>query len=138
MSTSGTEARLCLGKRCTRALTSALKKCNAKTPTPSFGVFSPLVRAKLAAQHQRQPWWGEPGEGPVEVEAAAGGSGWAGAALRQCLRSRQLVLLSSRLVWSQGWLLPSEVICTAFVGRHDNLRTPALPCMFAATRDPPG
>lgn len=64
MSVPGTEARPCLGRTYTRALTSALKKCNAKTP--SFGVFSPLVRAKpaagwLRAQHQRPPWWGEPG-----------------------------------------------------------------------------
>lgn len=74
----------------------------------------------------------------MEVEAAAGGSGWARAALRQCLQSRRLVPLSSRLAWSQGWLLPSEVVCTAFVDRHDSLRTTALLCVFALARDPPG
>lgn len=36
----------------------------------------------------------------MQAEAEAGGSGWAGATLRQCLQSQQLVPLSSWLVWS--------------------------------------
>lgn len=47
MSMPGAEARLCLDRRYTRALTSALRKCNEKRL--SFGVFSPLAGAKAAA-----------------------------------------------------------------------------------------